>query len=60
MVTGGSKTKHINTGAIDGETLDLNKKTGVLRIGLKRDRVEAHKIGVVNKTEAETLETEPT
>jgi len=59
-VTGGSKTKHINTGAIDGETLDLNEKTGVLRIGLKRDRVEAHKIGGVNKIEAETLETEPT
>ena len=38
MVSGGPKMKYIHTGAIDGETLDLNVMTGVLKIGLKRVR----------------------
>ena len=35
--------KHILTGSIDGETIDLNEKTGILRIGLKRDRALNYK-----------------
>ena len=35
-VSGGSRIKFIHTGAIDAETIDLNEKTGVLKIGLRR------------------------
>ena len=37
-VSGGPRMKFIHTGAIDGETIDLNEKTGVLKIGLRRVR----------------------
>ena len=39
-VSGGSRMKYICTGSIDGETLDLNEFTGVLKIGLRRVRGE--------------------
>ena len=35
-VSGGPRMKFIHTGAINGETIDLNEKTGVLKIGLRR------------------------
>ena len=35
-LSGGQRMKLIHTGAIDGETIDLNEKTGVLKIGLRR------------------------
>jgi hypothetical protein len=37
-VSGGLRMIFIHTGAIDGETIDLNEKTGVLKIGLRRAR----------------------
>ena len=41
--------KFIHTGAIDGETIDLNEKTGVLKIGLKRARTGDSKAGSVSE-----------